>query len=144
MALEDLEGRLAPGGDLAIPAADDCVLWCWTTHRFLPHAFPLLAAWGFDYKVTLTWVKDSFGVGRWLRSQSEFCLMAVRGRPVLDLTNQPTVLHAPRREHSRKPDEFYGLVDSLCVGRKLDIFSREPRLGWAQFGNELDKFGDAA
>ena len=50
MGLGDLGTRLAPGGDLAIPAAaDDCVLWCWTTHRFLPHAFPLLAAWGFDY-----------------------------------------------------------------------------------------------
>ncbi len=51
MGLEDLGTRLAPGGDLAIPAADDCVLWCWTTQRFLPHAFPLLAAWGFEYKV---------------------------------------------------------------------------------------------
>ena len=75
-------------GDLAIPAADDAVLWCWTTHRFLPAAFPLLAAWGFEYKVTMTWVKDRLGVGSWLRSDSEFCLLAVRGRPVVDLTTQ--------------------------------------------------------
>ncbi len=51
MSLDDMANRLSPDGDLAIPAADDCILWCWTTHRFLPHAFPLLAAWGFEYKV---------------------------------------------------------------------------------------------
>ena len=56
----------------------------------------------------------------------------------------PSCPARPRREHSRKTDEFYGLVESLCVGRKLDHFSREPRPGWAQFGNDLDKFGDAA
>ena len=48
----------------------------------------------------------------------------------------------PAREHSRKPDEFYDLVDSLCVGRKLDVFSREARPGWEQFGSEAGKFDD--
>lgn len=130
--------------DLIIPAADDCVLWLWTTHKFMKHSFDLLQTWGFEDKVILTWAKDRMGLGRWLRSQSEFCIMAVRGSPVINLTNQTTILNAPLREHSRKPDEFYQMVDSLCVGRKLDYFSREKREGWEQFGNDLDKFTDVA
>lgn len=123
-----------------MPAADNCILWLWTTHRFMPDAFVLLEAWGFQHKVILTWVKDRMGTGRWLRSQSEFCILAVKGKPTVDLTNQSTVLQAPMREHSRKPDEFYALVESLCIGRKLDFFSREKREGWAQVGNEPEKF----
>ncbi len=129
---------------LKIPAADNCVLWLWTTHRFLPHAFPLIESWGFEYRVTATWAKDRFGVGRWLRSQSEFCLLATRGHPRVELKSQSTVIHGAMRQHSRKPDEFYELVESLCIGRKLDYFSREPRPGWEQFGNDLAKFGGAA
>ncbi len=64
--------------------------------------------------------------------------------PKVSLTNQSTVMEARAREHSRKPDEFYELVESLCVGRKLDYFSRELRPGWEQFGNDLAKFGGAA
>lgn len=125
---------------LDIPAAEDCVLWLWTTHKFMRHSFALLDGWGFEDKAILTWAKDRMGLGRWLRSQSEFCIMAVRGSPVINLTNQTTILRGPLREHSRKPDEFYDMVDSLCVGRKLDFFSREPRDGWEQFGNDKAKF----
>lgn len=125
---------------LPIPAADDCVLWLWTTHKFMRHSFVLLDGWGFQEKAILTWAKDRMGLGRWLRSQSEFCIMAVRGSPVISLTNQTTVLHGPMREHSRKPDEFYAMVDTLCHGRKLDFFSREGRPGWEQFGNDMEKF----
>ena len=115
---------------LDLPAADDCVLWFWTTHKFMREAFPLLDGWGFTDRQIVTWVKDRMGVGAWLRSQSEFCIMATKGRPVINLTNQTTVIAGPMREHSRKPDEFYEMVDSLCVGRKLDYFWREPREGW--------------
>ena len=80
------------------------------------------------------------GLGRWLRSQSEFCIMAVKGKPAVKLTNQTTVIHGERREHSRKPDEFYKLVETLCMGRRLDYFSRERRPGWAQLGSEPEKF----
>ena len=90
-----LEMSLEELADLEIPAAEDCVLWLWTTHRFMRHAFPLLDSWGFQDKVIVTWKKDRFGVGKWLRSQSEFCIMAVKGRPKVDLTNQTTVLDAP-------------------------------------------------
>lgn len=137
MSLEEI-------GALELPAADDCVLWLWTTHRFLPAAFPLLDAWGFEYRVPVTWVKDRMGVGRWLRSQSEYCLMATRGHPQRDLKGQTTVVHAPMRQHSRKPDEFYEMVESLCIGRRLDYFSRERRKGWEQFGSDTGKFEGAA
>ncbi len=137
MALEEIAA-------IELPAADDCVLWLWTTHRFLPHAFPLIESWGFEYRVTVTWAKDRMGMGRWLRSQSEVCLMATRGHPRVDLKGQTTVVHAPMRQHSRKPDEFYRMVESLCIGRRLDFFSRERRTGWAQMGNDPDRFEGAA
>lgn len=123
-----------------IPAADDCVMWLWTTHKFLRHSFALLDGWGFRDVAVLTWVKDRIGLGSWLRSQSEFCIMAVKGSPVVNLTNQSTVISGPLREHSRKPDEFYEMVDALCVGAKIDYFSRESREGWFQYGNDVTKF----
>lgn len=129
---------------LELPAAEDCVLWLWTTHQFMRHSFDLLDAWGFKDKAILTWVKDRMGLGSWLRSQSEFCIMAVKGRPPVQLTNQTTVINGPLREHSRKPDEFYALVEQLCVGAKLDYFSRQPREGWQQVGNTTELFGEAA
>jgi N6-adenosine-specific RNA methylase IME4 len=129
---------------LDLPAADDCVLWLWTTHKFMRHSFDLLDQWGFTDKAIVTWVKDRMGLGSWLRSRSEFCIMAVKGSPVITLSNQTTVIHGPLREHSRKPDEFYEMVDSLCHGRKLDFFSRESRDGWYQFGNDLGKFDELA
>ena len=124
-----------------MPAADNAVLWLWTTHRFMHDAFHLLEAWDFEHKAIVTWVKDRMGTRRWLRSKSEFCLMAVRGQPTIDLTNETTVLEAPMREHSRKPDEFYAMVEKLCVAeRRLDYFSREKREGWEQLGNDASKF----
>ncbi len=135
---------------LELPAAKNCVLWLWTTNAFMGEACHLLKAWGFQRKTILTWVKtwDSgkprLGTGRWLRNRTEHCLLAVKGSPKVSLTNQSTVLEAPTRGHSRKPDAFYALVDSLCVGRKLDYFSREKRPGWEQFGNDVAKFGGAA
>jgi N6-adenosine-specific RNA methylase IME4 len=125
---------------LKIPASDNSVLWLWTTHKFMRHSFDLIDTWGFRDVAIMTWAKDRIGLGSWLRSQSEFCIMAVKGSPTIQLTNQSTVLHGPLREHSRKPDEFYRLVDSLCVGRKIDFFSREKRDGWAQFGNDEGRF----
>ncbi len=70
--------------------------------------------------------------------------MAVKRKPAVDLTNQTTVLEANMWEHNRKPDVFYLMVESLCLGRKPDIFSRETRPGSEHFGNDPGKFGDAA
>jgi N6-adenosine-specific RNA methylase IME4 len=126
--------------NIKLPATSDCVLWLWTTHKFMRYSFGILDAWGFRDVAIVTWVKDRMGLGSWLRSQSEFCIMAVKGSPKVFLTNQTTVIHGVMREHSRKPDEFYAMVESLCVGRKLDYYSREARQGWEQYGNELERF----
>ncbi len=122
---------------LPIPFANDCFLWLWTTNAHLHDAFHILEAWGFEPKSVLTWAKDSIGLGKNLRGQTEHCILAVRGKPKLKLTNQSTLIRAPGREHSRKPDEFYKLVDELCEGPKLDYFGREPRPGWHVQGTAL-------
>lgn len=143
MSIEEIRNQLHPesGASLSIPCADDCVLWLWTTHKFLPQSFEILNHWGFDYKITLTWVKDRMGIGQWLRSQSEFCLLSIRGNPGWNLTNQTTVLHAPLRQHSRKPEEFYDMLSELCPAQsRLDIFGRQSRPGWHILGNQADKF----
>jgi N6-adenosine-specific RNA methylase IME4 len=132
MTLEDIKAL-----PVASLAHDDAVLWLWATNAHLPAAFDVLRAWGFEYKTCLTWVKGHFGTGDWLRGQTEHCLLAVRGRPVITLSNQATVLHAPASEHSRKPDQFYALVESLCPGSRVELFQRTPRLGWAGHGDEV-------
>mgnify|MGYP001566717098 CR=1 FL=1 len=125
---------------VAARANPDCILWLWTTNAFMREALGCLDAWGFEQKTILTWVKDRMGTGDWLRGQTEHCLMAVRGKPMVTLTNQTTALHAPLREHSRKPDEFFALVDALCPGTKLEMFAREPRNGWQAWGAEPEAF----
>jgi N6-adenosine-specific RNA methylase IME4 len=133
MELSDLK-------ELDVPAADDSVLWLWTTNAFMSEAHELLDVWGFEQKTILTWVKERMGVGHWLRNQTEHCLLATRGNPTVDLEDQTTYLKAPRREHSRKPDEFYELVESLCPGSKYELFARQAREGWEAFGDETTKF----
>jgi N6-adenosine-specific RNA methylase IME4/ParB-like chromosome segregation protein Spo0J len=120
---------------------EGCVLWLWTTNAFMRDAYRVLDAWGFQEKTILTWVKDRFVNGDWLRGQTEHCILAVRGKPPFGpLTNETTVLHGPLREHSRKPDEFYALVEKLCPGAKVEMFCRQPRPNWAKWGAETEKF----
>ena len=118
-------------------AHEDCIVWLWTTNAFLREAFTCLDAWGFEMKTMLTWVKPRMGLGDWLRGQTEHCMLATRGRPVVTLANQTTALLAPAAEHSRKPDEFYALVDALCPGNKLEMFARQPRPGYQPWGAEV-------
>jgi N6-adenosine-specific RNA methylase IME4 len=121
----------------------DCALWLWTTNAFMREAFDVLDAWGFAPKTILTWVKDRMGVGDWLRGRTEHCLLAVRGRPVIALTSQTTVIQGPLREHSRKPEEFYALVESLCPappGGRCELFARTSRPGWVAHGNQPGRF----
>lgn len=124
-------------------AHEDAVLWLWTTNAFMRDAYRVLDAWGFEEKTILTWAKDRMGTGDWLRGQTEHCILAVRGKPLVMLTNQTTLLTASLREHSRKPDEFYAIVDALCPGSKVELFARQPRSGWVAWGAESEKF-DAA
>jgi ParB/RepB/Spo0J family partition protein len=132
MSLEDIR-RL----DVAGRAHADCVLWLWTTNAHIPHAFSIVEGWGFQYKTMLTWVKDRMGTGEWLRGRTEHCLMAIRGRPTVTLRDQTTAIDGPLRDHSRKPEAFYSLVESLCPGSRLEMFARTPREGWSAYGNEV-------
>jgi N6-adenosine-specific RNA methylase IME4 len=119
-------------------AHGDCVLWLWSTSFHMPHAYQMLQAWGFAPMTLLTWVKDRMGTGTWLRGKTEHCLMAVRGKPLVHLTNQTTVLHAPVRAHSQKPDEFYEMVEKLCPApRYASLFSRNQRRRWDAHGDEV-------
>jgi N6-adenosine-specific RNA methylase IME4 len=120
--------------DVPALADQDCILWLWTTNSHMAVALDLVRHWGFRHKTILTWVKDRMGVGEWLRGQTEHCILAVRGRPVKTLTNQTTVLRAPRGRHSEKPEAFYQLVESLCPGSKLELFARREREGWVTHG----------
>jgi N6-adenosine-specific RNA methylase IME4 len=135
MAFEDI--KAIPVRDIA---DENSILWLWTTNSHLRVAFEVVEAWGFEYKTLLTWVKDRVGTGDWLRGQTEHCILSARGRPVHQLANQTTALNGIRREHSRKPEEFYVLVDQLCPGSKVELFSRQERKGWRAFGNQTDKF----
>jgi len=130
--------------DVAGLAHDDCILWLWTTNSHMVEAHEVAGAWGFSVKTILTWVKDRMGLGDWLRGKTEHCLMCVRGKPVVNLTNQTTVLNGKVREHSRKPEEFYKLVQSICIGSKAELFSRERRDGWQSHGAELEQFSPDA
>jgi N6-adenosine-specific RNA methylase IME4 len=123
---------------VAARAHADCVLWLWTTNAHLPEAFGIVAGWGFEYKTMLTWAKHKMGVGDWLRGQTEHCLMCVRGKPTIQLTNQTTLLMAPAGEHSEKPAEFYERVEALCPGAKLEMFQRTPRAGWVGHCDEAE------
>jgi len=135
MTIEDICG-------LPVPeiAHQDCILWLWSTNAHMPEAFKVINALGFKHKTILTWVKDRMGVGDWLRGITEHCILAVRGQPTITLSNETTVLQAPRREHSRKPDEFYDMVEELCPGSKVELFAREKRNGWMTWGVEAGKF----
>ena len=124
-----------------IPSADNCVLWCWATHKFIWDAKNLLEKWGFEYKLTLVWDKQKMGIGAWLRCQVEFCLLGIKGKPAWNLTNERDIISVPRREHSRKPDEFYKMAEKVSGGqKKLDMFSREGKENWQGWGNETGKF----
>jgi len=125
--------------NITIPAAEDAILWLWTTNAHIEHSFAVCRAWGFEPKTVLTWVKTRMGLGDWLRGQTEHCILAAKGKPVVTLTNQTTSLTAAPSDHSSKPDEFYELVESLCPdSRRLELFSRRARDGWFCSGSDVE------
>jgi N6-adenosine-specific RNA methylase IME4 len=123
-----------------LPLMNDGVILLWTTHRFLPDAFEILKEWNLDYKATLVWNKEKIGMGAWFRMQCEFCLVGVKGKPYWNNTTFRDILNEPRREHSRKPDSFFEMIEKITLGRRLEYFSREKRNGWEVFGNDINKF----
>ena len=125
---------------IEMPLMEDSVVLLWTTHKFLPDAFEILKDWGMDYKATLVWNKEKIGMGAWFRMQCEFCLVGIKGKPYWENTTFRDILNEPRREHSRKPDSFFEMIEQITKGRRLEYFSREKRTGWEVFGNDIHKF----
>jgi N6-adenosine-specific RNA methylase IME4 len=102
----------SPVSDLANDAA---ALFLWTTAPHLQESFQALAAWGFEYKTNAVWVKDKIGLGHFIRGQHEILLIATRGDMPCPLpaNRPPSVITANRREHSRKPDEAYEMIEQM-------------------------------
>jgi N6-adenosine-specific RNA methylase IME4 len=126
---------------LSVPdlATDIAVLFMWTTLPHLQKAFEVLAAWEFEYVSNIAWVKDKIGLGYWVRNQHELLLIARRGdMPApLPANRPPSVIEAPRREHSRKPDEAYELIERMYPDLpRIELFARQARPGWAVWGNQ--------
>lgn len=145
-----------PVADLA---AEDCALFMWATWPMLPEALRLIEAWGFTYKTCgFDWMKannrqpDMFredadvqvGMGYWTRANSEPCLLATRGKPKRLNADVRMGIIEPRRQHSRKPDCVHGRIERLVAGPYLEMFARTPRKGWTVWGNQTDKFEEAA
>ena len=144
------EIRDLPIAQIADPKG--CVQFLWTTNNHMADACKLLEIWGFTIKTILTWEKITqegktrIGNGHWFRSATEHCIIATKGKVAAFGSHSaiarrtPNLLKAERREHSRKPDEFYRLVEEVCTGSKLEMFARQRRHGWDAWGNEVDKF----
>lgn len=130
-----------PVADLA---ADEAHLYLWVT---VPRLFggrndrtigpiEIVEAWGFEFKTMLTWVKPgSGGMGWYFRGQTEHVIFATRGGlGIAPDKREPNVIEAPRSGHSRKPPALFDLVERVSPGPYLELFSREPRLGWDSWG----------
>ena len=133
----DLEAIKAMGPDVQARAADNAHLWLWAINPMLPEALDVMAAWGFDYKGCLTWVKtNGFGTGHYLRGATEHCLLGVRGTLACLRNDQRTYFEAPRTDHSRKPEGFYDILETLSPGPRMRLFARSQRDGWESWGDE--------
>lgn len=142
MTMEDI-ARL-PVGELA---AKDCLVWLWATAPMLDQQMAVLKGWGARYVSSGVWVKTTnagrvaFGTGYSFRNAHEIVILGAFGRPKIVSRSVRSVLMAPVREHSRKPDLAYELARELIpYGRAADLFSREARFGWDAWGHEAEKF----
>jgi N6-adenosine-specific RNA methylase IME4 len=144
MSLDDLKAY-PPVREMA---AADSWLFLRAVSSMLPAAFEVMQAWGFEYSSTaFCWVKLNpsgagfhVGMGFTTRKNIELCLLGKRGRPRIRAHDVRELIVTPRREHSRKPDEQYALIERLVAGPYLELFARQCRPGWTSVGNELDRF----
>jgi N6-adenosine-specific RNA methylase IME4 len=152
MTMEDI--LALPVAELAAP---DAVLLLWAINSMLPQGLKVMEAWGFTYKtVAFTWAKTTpsseaswapvyhMGLGYWTRQNTEQCLLGTRGKPKRTGKDVRQLIVSPRRQHSRKPAEFFQSVERLVPGPFLDLFARERRPNWDVWGNEVGVFDGAA
>lgn len=143
---------VAEHADYVRPYVDgpNVALFCWRVASMQDEALELVRVLGFKVKAELEWRKTTktgkpwFGMGRYFRNSHETCLLAVRGRAFPEVRDQRSFFYAPVREHSRKPNEFYAIVERMYPSsRKVELFSRQHRHGWTCHGHEVDKFAEA-
>lgn len=134
--------------ELPVPllAADRAHLYLWVPNALLEEGLQVMRAWGFQYKSNIVWHKirkdggsDGRGVGFYFRNVTELVLFGVRGTAVRTLKpgrTQVNLIASRKREHSRKPDELYKIVESCSWGPYLELFARIRREGWTVWGNQ--------
>jgi N6-adenosine-specific RNA methylase IME4 len=125
--------------------ADDAHLYLWVPNALLADGLAVMQGWGFTYKANLVWHKvlgdgrsDRRGVGFYFRNVTELVLFGVRGsmRTLAPGRRQVNLFASRKREHSRKPEQLYDIVESCSPGPYLELFARHPRLGWTAWGDE--------
>lgn len=140
MTIDDICGL-----PIADTAADNAHLYLWVPNALLPEGLRVLESWGFRYVSNLVWAKrrkdggpDGRGVGFYFRNVTELVLFGVRGslRTLAPGRRQVNMVETRKREHSRKPDEMYELIEACSPGPYLELFARYPRNGWYGWGAE--------
>lgn len=141
MTLEDICALPVEG-----VAADTAHLYLWVPNALLPEGLKVMEAWGFAYKSNLIWHKvrkdggsDGRGVGFYFRNVTEVMLFGVRGKNARTLDagrSQVNMIQTRKREHSRKPDEQYDLIEACSPGPYIELFARGARPGWNVWGNQ--------
>ncbi|MFN0011475.1 MAG: MT-A70 family methyltransferase [Phycisphaerales bacterium] len=148
-ATMDLEAIMElPVAQLVAPTAH---LYLWVPNALIAHGLEVLRRWGFTYKTNIVWYKvrkdggpDCRGVGFYFRNVTELVLVGVRGKNARTLAagrRQPNVIVSRKREHSRKPDELYEVIERCSRGPYMELFARHTRPGWLQWGNEVGASG---
>lgn len=130
-------------------AADRAHLYLWVPNALLPEGMEVMKAWGFRYVSNIIWEKvrkdggpDGRGVGFYFRNVTEILLFGVRGKNVRTLDagrRQVNVIRSQKREHSRKPDEQYPIIEACSWGPRIELFSRGVRKGWTVWGNQANE-----
>ncbi|MEO5374755.1 MAG: MT-A70 family methyltransferase [Alphaproteobacteria bacterium] len=141
MTIDDI--LALPVGRVARTAAH---LYLWVPNALLAEGLEVMSRWGFTYKTNLVWYKirgdggpDRRGVGFYFRNVTELVLFGTRGTGIRTLApgrTQPNLFATRKREHSRKPDELYDIIESCSPGPWLELFARHPRPGWVQWGDQ--------
>ncbi len=135
-----------------LPVADHLLdrahCYLWVPNALLPEGLQVLSAWGFEYKSNIVWHKvrkdggsDGRGVGFYFRNVTEILLFGIRGKNARTLAagrRQVNLFGTRKREHSRKPDEQYGIIEACSWGPYLELFGRGVRKGWTVWGNQAD------